>query len=180
MSTGVCRRYGASMSFDLYFVSLSPGETFEDALGRMEEAAAEPSDLTTGDVERWQSVLGHVRPLLPNATQFAGASHRQLSDDATSIQLSLAPGELSLTIPYWYSGPEAQAMVERLRSVALAVEDATGLTAYDPQADAPFTGAGEQSAAARFDQVAAAFRHGPEPKADTGRPKRRGLFRRDR
>jgi hypothetical protein len=172
------------VSFDLYFVTLSPGETWQDAMDRLEESAADQPELRDADLARWQSVLNHVRPLLPNAEEFTGESHRELSDDATGMQLSLAPGELSLTIPYWYSGPEAQAMVERLRSVALAVETATGLTAYDPQADAPFIRAGEQTAAATFDQVDASLRGGTgqaHPASDADQPRRfRRLFRRDR
>lgn len=173
------------MSFDLYFVSLSLGETFEDAMGRLEEAAAEEAELTFLDLQRWESVLIHVRPLFPDAEEFVGDSHRELNDDATGMQLSMSHGELSVTVPYWYDGPEAREMGRRLRSVTIAVEAATGLTAYDPQAGAPFIGTGEQTAAATFDQVRAAFTHGsapPAPVADTetGKPQRRRLFRRER
>jgi hypothetical protein len=170
------------VSFDLSFVALGPGETFEDAMDRLEALAADDSELAAADVALWQSVLERVRPLLPDAEEFADKSHRELSDDATGIQLSIAPGELSLSIPYWYSGPEAEAMVERLRSVAVAVEAATGLTAYDPQADAPFVQWGERTAAAAFDQVNATLRGGEAAavrSADVDQPKRRrGLFRR--
>lgn len=179
------RRYLALVSFDLYFVSLGTGETFEDAMGRLEEAAAEEAELTSLDVQRWESVLTHVQPLLPDAEEFVGDSHRELSDDETGMQLSMSPGELSLTVPYWYDGPEAREMSRRLRSVTVAVEAATGLIAYDPQADAPFIGAGEQTAAETFDQVHAAFMPAPEPTAPvadsaTSKPGRRRLFRRDR
>jgi hypothetical protein len=178
------RGYGAVVSFDLYFVAVSPGETFQDAMDRLEQLAAEESELGAADVERWQTVLDQVRPLLPDAEEFAGESHRELSDVATGMQLSFAPGELSLTIPYWYTGPEAQAIVDRLRSVVLAVEAATGLTAYDPQADAPFVHAGHQTAAAAFDQVDASLRGGAARAVSAegaAQPKRlRGLFRRGR
>lgn len=141
------------MSFDLYFVSLNAGETWQDAMDRLEEAASDERALDEQELARWEAVLNQVRPLLPDAEEFAGESHRELSDDASGMQLTLSPGELSLTIPYWYSGPDAQVMVDRLRSVARAVEEATGLTAYDPQADAAFIDAGDQTAAATFDQV---------------------------
>jgi hypothetical protein len=169
------------VSFDLYFVTLRAGETFQDAVDRLEESADEEAVLDAADLERWQSVLDRIRPLLPDADEFSGESHRELSDDATGMQLLLAPGELSLTIPYWYSGPEAQAMVDRLRAVALTVEAATGLTAYDPQADAPFIQSGEQTAAASFDQVDASLRSSAAQVVPAERPKRfRGLFHRDR
>ena len=132
------------MSFDLYFLALEPGESWQDAMNRLEVATADESQLVDTDLRQWQTVLERVRPLLPNGQVFEGERHRQLSDDATGIQLSLSPGELSLTVPYWYDGPDAQQMVSRLRDLANAVEPATGLTAYDPQADAPFINAGER------------------------------------
>lgn len=167
------------VSFDLYFLTLSPGETWQDAMDRLEEAAGTQAGLDDQDLARWAAVRRDVEPLLPDAEEFSGESHRELNDDASGIQLSLSRRELSLTIPYWYSGPDAQAMVKRLRAVAVAVEGATGLTAYDPQADAPFLGEGERTAAATFDQVEAALR--PDQRSAAGEPGRfKRIFRRSR
>ena len=58
------------------------------------------------------------------------------------MQLTMHPGEISLTTPYWFEGNEAERVVEKLRQVSAAVEGATGLVAYDPQADAPFLSEG--------------------------------------
>ena len=150
------------MSFDLYFLEREPGGTWQDAMERLEETAADSSPLDDADLARWDAVRDQVRPLLPRAEEFTGESHRELSDVDSGIQLSLSHGELALTTPYSYSGPDAQAMVDRLRSVAIAVEAATGLTAYDPQSDAAFVSGGDGTAAAAFDQVAAAVRPGAE------------------
>lgn len=148
----------AAMSFDLYFLTRGPDETWQDAMERLEDAAASPAELDEEHLARWDSVRTHVRPLLPGAEEVAGESHRELSDDASGIQVSLSHGELSLSIPYWYSGPDAEALVARLRAVVVAVEGATGLTAYDPQADAPFVGGGDRTAAATFDAAQVALR----------------------
>jgi hypothetical protein len=167
------------MSFDLYFLALGPGETWQAAMDRLEEAAAVPAGLDEEDLAQWEAVWAVVGPLLPGAEEFTGDGRRELSDVGSGMQLALSHGELSLAIPYWYSGPEAQAMVERLRAVAAAVERATNLTAYDPQADAPFLGEGEQTAVATFDQIEAALRPGRPPmEREPGRLKR--LFRRSR
>jgi hypothetical protein len=167
------------MSFDLYFLALGPGETWQEAMDRLEKAAASPAGLDDQDLAQWDAVRAVVKPLLPGAEEFSGDGRRELSDGGSGIQLALSHGELSLTIPYWYSGPEAHAMVERLRAVAAAVEGVTQLTAYDPQADAPFLGEGEQTAVATFDQVEAALRPGRLPMdREPGRLKR--LFRRSR
>ena len=167
------------MSFDLYFLALGPGETWQEAIDRLEEAAASPAGLDEQDLARWEAVRAVVGPLLPGAEEFSSYGGRELSDDGSGMQLALSHGESSLTIPYWYSGPEAQAMVERLRAVAAAVERATKLTAYDPQAEALFLGEGEQTAVATFDQVEAGLRPGSPP-MDRDRGRRKRLFRRSR
>jgi hypothetical protein len=59
-------------------------------------------------------------------------------------------------VPYWYSGDDAGRVEELLRAVATEVEAATGLTAYDPQLDAPLL-ASPGSSAAVFDRVADSF-----------------------
>jgi hypothetical protein len=141
------------VSFDLHFLSLRPGETWDDALARLEESAAEHSALDDADLARWDSVQTRVAALLPDAETFRGRTHRELSDDATGIQVSLSHSELGLTVPYWYSGPAAQTLTALLRRVVLAIEDETGLTAYDPQAAAPFIGGGDAAAAKTFDRI---------------------------
>jgi hypothetical protein len=62
-------------------------------------------------------------------------------------------GELIVTVPYWYTGSDAERVVEVLGQIAAKVEEATGLTAYDPQADAPFLGDGQSSAASTFERA---------------------------
>jgi hypothetical protein len=95
----------------------------------------------------------------------------------------LAHGELSLSVPYWYDGEQAERIVPLLRDVVTRVEQVTGLTAYDPQADAAFLDAGSRSTAQVFDQVHHAMRNlhppAPSPSASaqpTGRPWWRRLF----
>jgi hypothetical protein len=173
------------MSFDLYFLALGREETWQDAMDRLEDAAAGPTELNEEDIARWDAVRIHVRPLLPGAEEFTGESHRELSDDASGIQVSLSHSELSLSVPYWYSGPNAQALVERLSAVVVAMESATGLTAYDPQADAPFVEGGDRTAAATFDEVDAALRRhtgvSDLPVGGRAEPRRfKQMFRRSR
>src|SRR5947208_16690370 len=88
-------------------------------------------------VAMWDRVKAAVGSVLPDAGEFAGPTSRELNDDTTGIQISLYPGELSLAIPYWYTGANAERIVGILNEVAAAIEQVTGLTAYDPQADAP-------------------------------------------
>ena len=108
---------------------------------------------------------------------------RELSDEATGLQLSMFPGEIGLSVPYWYEGPEAERMTETLRAVARVVEEATGLVAFDPQANEPFLGGGDATAARTFQDVHDSFTsRGIEPgiAAATASPRQpfwRRLFR---
>jgi hypothetical protein len=93
-----------------------------------------------------------VSALLPDAETFQDDDYRELSDAATGIQAWLEHDQLKLTVPYWYSGADAERLITLLRRVVLAIEEATGLTAYDDQARAPFIGSGDAAAAGTFDQ----------------------------
>src|SRR5690606_12703614 len=118
-------------------------------------------------------VVEAVTAVLPDAKEASGPRFRQLDGDP--LQLTLSPGELSLTTPYWFEGPEAAAMVDQLRRVATAVEQATGLTAYDPQAGRAFLADGDREAAATFDRAAETLRQVVAERG-TSRPTPRWAF----
>ena len=123
-------------------------------MDRLEEAAEEERDLTTEDLDLWGRIVDAIAGLVADLEQSGGDRFRQL-DDGVGMQLTMYPSEISLTTPYWFEGNEAERVVEKLRQVSAAVEGATGLVAYDPQAGAPFLSEGAAAAAAStFDQVA--------------------------
>lgn len=76
--------------------------------------------------------------VLPEARELGGDMNRELSDDATGIQVLMFARELSLSVPDRHSGPDAERLAGLLRGVVARIEAATGLTAYDPKAEAPF------------------------------------------
>ena len=139
------------MSFDLYFVARAAGQTWEDAVAALEDLPELP--LTEEDLLLWQRLEAEIRQLLPAVESFEGERNRELTHDETGIQISFFHGELSLSVPYWYSGPESEAVITRLRQVVSVVERVSGLTAYDPQAEAPFLGEGDEKASGTFDMV---------------------------
>ena len=144
------------MSFDLYFLAGREGQAWEDAVAVLQDLPE--AALTDEDVLLWQRLEREVRALLPEVESFEGERNRELTHDETGIQISLVHGDLSLSVPYWYSGPESEAVITRLRQVVEVIERASGLTAYDPQAEAPFLGEGDQVASGTFDQVDRALR----------------------
>jgi len=141
-----------SVSFDLYFLERRPGQTWQDAFAAL-DGGAEGRAFGEEEESRWRAVEAALRTVIPDADLFVGEDNRELSDEATGLQLSMFVGEISLSVPYWYEGPEAERMTETLKAVARAVEEATGLVAFDPQADAPFLDGGDTTAASTFQEV---------------------------
>ena len=144
------------MSFDLYFLARAPGQNWEDAVAALEDLPEVP--LTEEDVLLWHRLESEIRQILPEVEPFEGERNRELTHDETGIQISFFHRELSLSVPYWHSGPEAEALIARLRQVVSVIERVSGLTAYDPQAEAPFLGEGDQVASVTFDMADRALR----------------------
>jgi hypothetical protein len=142
------------MSFDLYFLARQPGQSWEDAMAALEDDdLGDVQPLDDAAVQTWNRIKGALESVIPDAKEFAGETNRELDDDATGIQVYMFAGELIVTVPYWYTGSDAERVVEVLGQIAAKVEEATGLTAYDPQADAPFLGEGQSSAASTFERA---------------------------
>lgn len=141
------------MSFDLYFVPRpGPGEGWDHVMEQLEEAAAEQAAPTTKDRELWDRIVAAVAPITPEGEVFEHERSRTF-DDGLGLQLSMYPGEISINTPYWFEGEQAEKVVDRLKSVAAAVEEATGLVAYDPQSDGVFLESGAADAPAMFDRI---------------------------
>ncbi len=141
------------MSFDLYFVPPpEAGDGWDHVMEDLEASAAEQRLPSPEDREVWDRVVTAVAPFVPEGQVFDQERSRTF-DDGVGLQLSMYPGEISINTPYWFEGEQAEQVVERLKAVAAAVEDATGLVAYDPQADAPFLDSGADDAPATFDRL---------------------------
>lgn len=142
------------MSFDLYFVERRDGETWSDVMTRLEQTSEAGGALTEEDSAIWQRIVGEVGPILDGMAVHDGSDSFELDHETTGMQLTYFPGEIAINVPYWHEGDDAATVERMLRDVASAVERATGLTAYDPQADAAFLATQSGSAAATFDRVA--------------------------
>ena len=140
------------MSFDVYFFEPSAADDWEAALEALEEVGEDL--LSEADLEQWSSIVAAVEPVLPETVSYESETVRQLTVEAIGLQLTLSPGELSLTVPYWSTGDEAERTVRLLRDVASAVEGATGLIAYDPQSDGPFLAGSTEAAGQSFERAA--------------------------
>lgn len=119
---------------------------------QLEASAAEERAPSPDDIRLWDLVVAAVAPLIPEGEVFEDERSRTF-DDGEGLQLTMYPGEISISTPYWFGGEQAAEVVDRLRAVAAAIEDATGLAAYDPQADAAFLETGADEAVGTFDRV---------------------------
>ena len=143
----------APVSFDLYFV---PGGTpWPEAMDAIEQAAMsdDTPDFTAEQLEQWDRIHAAATAAIPDLEDAASDRHRELDHMATGMQLSMYPGEIALTVPYWHTDEEAAAVTDLLRTLVEIVERETGLVAYDPQADGPFLGVGDASAAETMTDV---------------------------
>lgn len=143
------------MSYDIYFVRRDPGQSFEEALETTEEGydSGDPGPLTEVELEQWERILPHARAILGEIEEFVSDSTRELSDPATGVQLSILPGEISITVPYWRTDQDDVAVMEKVYAVARAVEAETGLEGYDPQLGEPVRDAPAMAARSRTSAV---------------------------
>ncbi|MFK4108293.1 hypothetical protein [Streptomyces sp. NPDC002176] len=121
------------MSYDIYFVTRRDGQTWDEAMEALEDAADDSEGLVPAHLlEAWDRIVPEARPLLgeSNLTDYQHES-RELSQSGTGITLSLY-GE----------------------SFASIVERETGLTAYDPQRDRALTEGQPEGAAELMSRIA--------------------------
>ena len=167
------------MSFDIYFVERPDAERgWSEVMDQLEAASAEQRSPTDEEIELWDRLVAAVRPVVPEGEVFEDERSR-VFDDGVGLQINMFPGEISINTPYWFDREQAEPVVQRLRAVARAIEGATGLVAYDPQAEAAFLDSGAESAVATFDKVHAFLETKlgtPEPEAE--RPSRWRFWRR--
>jgi hypothetical protein len=143
------------MSYDLIFVPRSDGQSWDDALDAAEETDSD--ERPSG--ETWDRLVAAARQVLGEVSLFEGARNYELTHEPTGIQLSYYAAEASITVPYWYRGADARAVVTAIYQLGEAVQAVTGLPGYDPQLELPLSDAVGQPelAVSLFDNVARSF-----------------------
>ncbi|MEW2494162.1 hypothetical protein AB0942_11525 [Streptomyces nodosus] len=130
------------MSYDIYFLNLRDGQSWDEALEAMEGSAEESEPIPAWLLEAWYRIIPQTRTLLGEVeiTEYEQES-RDLSHSGTGIDLSVFGDEVSITVPYWHTGDEAAAALGKVFALSAVVEKETGLTAYDPQMERPLADA---------------------------------------
>ncbi|WAU85583.1 hypothetical protein O1Q96_41330 [Streptomyces sp. Qhu-G9] len=126
------------MSYDIYFLSRRDGQSWDEVLGVMEDAAVESEPIPTHLLEAWEQIVPQARTLLGEVeiTEYEQES-RDLSHSGTGIDLSVFGDEVTITVPYWHAGDDAAVVLGQVSALAAIIEKETGLTAYDPQTERP-------------------------------------------
>jgi hypothetical protein len=122
------------VSYDVNFYRRLPGESWEEALEANEDpdrAGGRPA------AEVWSQLVARAREILGEVEVYDAEQNMELTHDPTGIQLACWSDFAAITIPYWYTGAEATAVMEQVYALAWAVEQETGLEGYDPQLDQP-------------------------------------------
>jgi hypothetical protein len=146
------------VSYDLTFLRKPADQSWDEAF----EALDEQADDATGelpDSQTWADIVTAARHVLGDVTTHGEDRFYELDHEPTGIQLSIYPSSAAITVPYWYTGADAEMIVRRIYKLGQIVERHTGLTGYDPQVELPIASAAARPdlAVAAFDQVAASF-----------------------
>lgn len=133
------------MSYDIYFVRRRAVLDWDDIAEELEEAATASRDLPEGLVDAWERMTPHLAEALGQVELSQGARTRSLGHDRTGIKLAIIGDEVSLTVPYWHTGDAATRTFDVIATIVSIVERETGLIAFDPQTERPFTEAIEEA-----------------------------------
>jgi hypothetical protein len=122
------------MSYDLVAFRVPPGmtaeEAYESGAADEDEGLAAPTADERAAMERLADALMELDPEAERADD-----RLFIEIDAEPIQLLLHAREAQITMPYWFSGPEADAVMDRAFAYARVLSEVGGYAVYDPQTE---------------------------------------------
>lgn len=149
------------MSYDLYFFQpqseKTPEESFEQEL--FVPLSAEKLHAIAADLRvQTEHLFGGTEPEQLAQNDDEGYDSLLLSS-AHGLQAYFDQNMVSLSLPYWAEGAEAQVLAAKVMTLARTLMTKHGLTGYDPQAGCAFDAQADlPPGVASFDEVADRFR----------------------
>jgi hypothetical protein len=136
------------MSYDLEAFHLPPGTDPGDYESELDDRPPTPEERAA--MER----LGEaVLAVDPSAERHDGDDFIEI-DTEDAIQVSLYANEAGISVPYWYEGEQAEAVMARVFEYAAVLREIGGYTVYDPQTGEVVEGpAGRHSYAAGVEML---------------------------
>ena len=133
------------MSYRFYL--FEPGDGPDAVAAAHARLEALELSLVAGTAERgatpvWlgelRTALGTRHPDLRQeavATDAAWAPFAQYADPDDGVEIQLYGDSVSVSIPFWHSGEQAEHVLLRVSDYLKTVQDITGFVVYDPQLD---------------------------------------------
>ncbi|MEU2869509.1 hypothetical protein ABZ769_09910 [Streptomyces olivoreticuli] len=151
------------MTYDIDFMRLQPGRTFQETLDEINAAfdpdadiELVPMDLTGEQRAVWDRIVRRIsREVGPVTTgEFRYSLTLWRDGPVGRLQLNYDGNSASVQIPYRYSGEAALPIVEEAYRIARVVEQESGLVGHDFQTDRPVGDGAVEAAAADLGGIA--------------------------
>ena len=142
------------MSYDLDAFRLPPGRSAREFIESGDREALTDDESPPTEAERiaMERAAAALLALDPGAERLDDEGWIEITSG--TIQIMLSPREAGITVPYWYEGEEADAVLERMFAYARVLAGELGYTVWDPQNDTIVDPAAPDRAAAseRYDE----------------------------
>lgn len=126
------------MSHEVVFLPHILGQTWSQAVASARTAAREQDPrIVAARLEPWPRLVLHAAHLLGQIEEYRGRGQRELVHPVTRLRFTFFGEDGVVAVPYWYDGPVARMAATMAYRFAHAVEEETGLSAYDPQLRMP-------------------------------------------
>jgi hypothetical protein len=118
------------MSYDLHAFELPPGR---DAREHYESGDAGVSEEPPTAAQRaWMDRLAAALMAVDPAAERVD-DEDSVEIDTDSMQVMVFADQAAISVPYWFEGEEAEAVMRRAHEYARVLHEVGGLTVYDPQ-----------------------------------------------
>ncbi len=148
------------MTYDIMFLRVSPGYTFQETLDRINaaydpDADPEPMNPTSEDRLAWERIThrvsGEIGPVAVEEFPYSLTMDR--SGPRGHFLLDYSGDSATIAIPYRYADSLALPIMTEAYHVAHILEDESGLEGYDAEVGQPVRGGDIEKAAARLGGV---------------------------
>ena len=126
------------MSHEVVFLPHILGQTWAQAVAAARTAAREEDQrVVAARLEPWSRLVLRAAEILGPIEEYRGRGQRELHHPVTRLRFTFFGQDGVIALPYWYDGPVARLAATMAYRFAHAVEQETGLSAYDPQLRMP-------------------------------------------
>jgi hypothetical protein len=127
------------MTYDITLVPHRPGQDWEQAVEQATQRTEAEPELDDRRRQQWREIERRVRGLVGDVDSTLDETAGELAHPSTGLQVSLFSHEAAVSYPYWDQSDQ-QGFHRFVADVVRAVEEVTGLSAYDPQTGREFDG----------------------------------------